>query len=232
MRNCLMLGSLGTAIALLGGTQEPIQVEIENSLFTMHRVFALRSEPDFRAEVKSFGSVFASEALIDLGNAYPNQSITASWTDCVLDRSQGVLMRVNRYGKGEWLRTVTWAESNIIYTGNGDFLADRRSRRVPSEAEWNALMRLTTNSHVVTQGQAFAGIRARANRQLSASDVDADGLRQVTGAKLRFDPAWIGEDAPYDRFRAQPEYRQWQQQTKARLHRWKQRRESRRTNAR
>jgi hypothetical protein len=220
MRNCLMLGSLGTAVALLGGTKESIRVEIENSLFAMHRIFALRSEPGFGAELDSSGSVFASEVLMELGNAEAIRNVTANWTDCALDLSQGTFLRLNDYGSGDWLRAVSWKETGTIYAGSGVFLADRKNRRVVSEPEWNLLMGLSTNSHAVTPHQVFAGIRARSSQQLNGRDVNAELLRQDSEAKLKFVSDWIGEGEPYARFRRQPDYRRWREHVNLAVQEW------------
>lgn len=214
MRNCLVASSQAVAIALRGEGREPIRADIENSFFAIRHVFAFRSVPGFRAELKASASAFVSEELLDFGNADVIERATVQWADCIFDFFQGVFVRLYRHGNGEWFRAVDWKEANTVYAGRGDFVRDRKGRRVTSEAEWNTLARLSTNSHITTDRRLFAGIVMRANPQVSASDANLDGLQ------TRFDPKLIGEGKPYDAFRTRPEHREWQEKVHRAVREW------------
>ncbi len=219
LRNCLVVGSQATAVALRGETHAPIRADVENSLFAIRRVFALRSVPGFRAELHSSGSVFASEELLDLGNAELIQSATATWTDCVFDLSKGTFVRLYWHGKGEWLRNWNWMETNSVYAKPRDFIVDRKGYRVASETEWNNLMHLPANGHAVTPRQLFAGVVKRASPQINARDANAESL-WAKGTAPGFEAASIGEGKAYTSFRTRPEYRKWKDKVQAAVRAW------------
>jgi hypothetical protein len=214
MKNCIMAGTYGTAVSMLGGVQ-PVRLDIDNSLFAMHRAFLVRSEPGLKAEVNVSRSVCVCPTTMEFGNAGAVQGLTVNWIDSVLDASEGALVRVNQHRGGEWMKAVKWTETNTIYAGSGDFVRDRSGRRVSSEAEWNRLTNLTLNNHAMTKQQAFTEVRARSSLQLNATDVDVDGLRRSTGVQFKFASDLIGEGRAYDVFRMRPEYRVWQEEARA-----------------
>ena len=219
MRNCLVVGMTGTALSMLDGAA-PVRVRIENSLLATYRSFLLRPESSFEGRLDVSASVLACQVLMELGNAEAIQNATVNWKDSVIKVSQGTLLRLNRLGAAGWRHGVKWSETNVIYALEGDFIWDRRGRRVSTETEWNSLMGVTRHSHAWAKQRVFQDVRARTNHQLAGTDVNASGLREATGVSLNFAGDITGEGRAYDAFRERPEYVEWRAKVRAISEAW------------
>jgi hypothetical protein len=189
MRNCLILGSHATGIALRGET--PLRVQIDNTLFGIHRAFALRGNQGFRSELSAANSLFLAETLIDLGDAALFEHVTATWTNCFFDLPEGAILRPVRHGNGGWQRNFSWQETNAGYAGPVDFIADRVGRRIAPK-----------NS--VSDHHLFAAVNVRPALQVHAADASTAGLQ------INFQPQYVGEGRFYRNFRSTRGYDQWQ----------------------
>jgi hypothetical protein len=211
MRNCLVLGLSASAISFRG--ESGTRAEMENNLFATHRVFLVRRNQGFRIELEAANNIFLSETLLDLGNTASIGNITARWTNCFFDLPEGAVVRVYRHGTGDWLRNLTWKESNTFYAGAVDFIADRVGRRI-YEATWSRLLQLSPSSHVLSDRHLFSGVVIRPAPQLHATDANTAGL------SINVQPQHIGEGKSYLAFRADPEYRRWQAKVGSAVREW------------
>lgn len=220
LRNCVVAGTQAAAIALRASTNEPARIEAENNLFVIDRTFSMRPEAETGVDLKLARSVLVTGALLDLDETGPVTGIEVSWNDCLVDRTQGSLIRVNQAHLG----ALEWKETNVVYAGQGAFVINRRRRALDSEAGWNELLRLKTNSHRLIDRQVFPETCVRSSLRLSAADLDPGSLREANIGVTQFNSAVIGEGRPYEKFRRSSDYRQWQKQVQTAVQEWQQRR--------
>ena len=224
LRNCLVAGTQASAIELRASTNEPTRVEAENNLFATDATFAMKPEPETRVDLRFACNVLLTGALLDLDETAPATGISAVWDDCIVDRSGGALVRVNQAQGGATLRALEWKETNVIYTGEGSFAVNRRKRGPESEAEWNDLMRLTTNSHRIIVPQVFPVTCVRSALQLNAMDLNPGVMKGAIEDGMKFASQFIGEGKPYEIFRKEQGYREWQDRVQTRAAEWERRR--------
>jgi Protein kinase domain len=193
LRNCLILGSHAAGMAFRG---EHSRAQIANSLFAIHRAFALRPGQGFQAGLNVTDTIFLSETLIDISDPALIKNLTAAWTNCFFDLPDGAVLRVMRHGNGNWLRNVNWHESNTVYAGPVDYVAERMERRVPLQT------RIATNHHL------FAVISIRSALLVHAADAN------IAGLKIDFRPEHVGEGKFYNAFRQTSGYERWQEEVR------------------
>jgi serine/threonine protein kinase len=220
-RNCVVAGTQASAIGLRASPAQPTRVFAEHSLFVSDRTVFMKPEPETSVNLEFSRNVFVTGALLDLDESGPVKGIAATWVDCLVDRAQGALLRMNQAYDGESLRALDWRETNVVYAGRGSFVVNRRRRALDSEAEWNEFMRLSANSHRLLDRQAFPETVVRSSLRLSAVDLDLETLRAANLVPARFDLAIIGEGEAYENFRRSAEYRAWRKQARAAAQEWK-----------
>lgn len=224
LRNCVVAGTQASAIGLRASPAQPTRVFAENSLFVSDRTVFMKPEPETSVNLEFSRNVFVTGALLDLDETGPVKGIAATWVDCLVDRAQGALLRMNQAYDGELLRALDWRETNVVYAGRGSFVINRRRRALDSEAEWNEFMRLGAASHRLIDRQAFPETLVRSSLRLSAADLDAETLRGLNAGPTGFNPAYMGEGAAYEKFRLAPGYREWQEGVRASVRDWENRR--------
>jgi anti-sigma factor RsiW len=224
LRNCVVAGTQAGAIELRASTNRPIRVETTNSLFVVDRVFGLNPEAAEGIDLESNHSVFVTGVLLDLKDTLRAERISLSWRHCLVDRTQGALVRVNQLDDGTLLRGLEWKETNVVYAGQGAFVLSRQRRALDSEAQWNEWLRLPPNSHRFIDRLAFPETCVRSSLALSSSDLDAETLREMNASRTRFNPAFVGEGVPYEKFRGARDYREWQRHVRASVQDWELRR--------
>ena len=223
LRNCLVAGSLASAIGLRASTNLPTQIEVSNSVFVVERAFSMKPQAATQVDLRSINSVFVTAGLIELDEPGPISGISILWDSCFLERSTSGFIRVNQAHEGALLRTLGWRETNVVYGGQGYFAVSRDGRLLPSETKWNDFLQLTAGSHRLTDRQAFPATCVRSSFTLSAADLDAAGLREAMGDPPKIFPAFIGEGEPYLRFRRTAEYRSWKSGVEASASQWQKR---------
>jgi hypothetical protein len=223
-RNCLVVGTPATGFALQASASEPTRVETDNSLFVIDRGFYLNGEVETGVTLSSRNSVYLTTLLLDLDQADITPGISASWQDCIVDRTQGTLIRLNQYGDGTRLRALEWRETNMVYAGRGAYLAEHDRDLIVSEVEWNELLQLGASGHQLIDRQAFPQTSVRSSLTLSAVDLDSQFVRAGDRIRPGLAPEFIGEGKPYAAFRKDPAYQEWQEQVKASMIEWEQRR--------
>ena len=221
LQNCVLVGQRGTGLGLLNTSREAIRVETDNSLFVIHRAFALRPRTGTPVELRAMRSVFVTAALLDVNDAEALGTTTVMWEDCFLDFKGGVLLRVSEHGDGTWMRAMTWRETNVVYAADGTFLSDQRGGQIVSETRWNGALRLATNSHQLTDHDVFVHARQRSSQSLRASDLDLIDTRDAAGGGHGFEAERVGEGETYESFRRTAEYRAWQRNTRIAMSAWK-----------
>jgi hypothetical protein len=227
LRNCVVAGTQASAIGLRASTNEPTRVEAENNLFMTDATFAMKPDPETRVDLRFAHNVLLTGALLDLDETGPAIGISATWDDCIVDRSGGALLRVNQAHEGATLLALDWKETNVVYAGEGGFAVNRRKRGPGSEAEWNDFMRLTTNSHRIIVPQVFPVTCVRSALQLNAIDLSASVMKSAIDDGMKFAAQFIGEGKPYETFRKERGYDEWQNWVHARAIEWERRRAAR-----
>ena len=222
-RNCVVAGTQATAIGLRASTNEPTRVEAENNVFATDATFAMKPDPETRVDLRFAHNVVLTGALLDLDETAPAMGISATWDDCIIDRSGGALLRVNQAQGGATVRALEWKETNVVYTGEGGFAVNRRKRGPESEAEWNDLMGLTTSSHRIIVPQVFPVTCVRSALQLNAMDLNASLMKSAIDDGMKFSSQFIGEGKPYETFRKERSYREWQDGVHSRAINWERR---------
>lgn len=215
LRNSILVAGQGSAIGIWGAPKSPFQVEIENSLFAIHRLVAMRPETGTRLEISAARSLFATMVMLDLDDALAFDRVRTRWENCLFDRSGGVLIRLDQFESINWPRSMEWIEENVVYAGEGAYLADRRDRRITSEAEWNALLKLSPAHRRFTTRELFNGPRLRSGQRLAASDLNREHFHPEATNGIAFGPEFLGEGEAFDRFRQSRGYREWQEQVSA-----------------
>lgn len=215
LRNSILVARQGSAIGVWGAPKSPFHIEIENSLFAIHRLVAMRPEPGTRLEISAARSLFAAMVLLDLDEALAFEQVRARWENCLLDRSGGVLIRLNQFDSINWARSMEWSEENVVYAGEGAYLADRRDRRITSETEWNALLNLSPAHHRFTTRELFNGPRLRFGQRLAASDLDREHFHPSPTNGIAFALEFLGEGEGFERFRRSRRYQEWREQVSA-----------------
>jgi hypothetical protein len=224
LQNCLVAGVQAAAIGLRASTNQPARVATENSLFAINRAVFLKPEGHTRVELRFARSVFVTDALLDLDDTGPMNGIAVTLEDCVVDRARGALVRVNQIPESGLFRALDWRETNVVYAGRGSFVVNRSRLALNIEAQWNDWMRLTSNSHRLVYLPVFPETLVRSSLRLTATDADLAGLHRGHEGRREIDPMFIGEGQPYDRYRRTADYRVWQEQTRATIREWQQRR--------
>jgi hypothetical protein len=111
-----------------------------------------------------------------------------------------------------------------VYAGLGAFGISRDGQQIRSETEWNRRLQLTPGSHRFTDAPPFSETSVRSVLTLNATDLDMKAVRKAGIDQTGFLAQFIGEGAPYQRFRVDPAYRKWQDQVRAAVRQWEQRR--------
>ena len=223
LRNCLVAGTHAAAIAMRSSTNQPTRIYAEHNLFFIDRVVSMRPEGEIRAEVRFARNVLVTGALLDLDETEPFAGLTVALEDCLVDRTRGALVRVNQNHDGALLAALDWKETNVVYAGKGAYVISRRRRALDSEADWNQYLRLPANSHRLIERQPFPETCVRSCLTLSTADLDAEAMRSANGGG-KFARDFIGEGKPYEAFRREPAYREWQKQVRAAAQQWEARR--------
>jgi hypothetical protein len=220
LRNCLVIGSQAAAIHIRASTNQPTRVQVENSLFAIDRTISMRPEPETRIDLQFARSILLTSGLLDLDETGPVRGISIGLSDCLVDRTQGALVRVNQAHDGDLLRALVWKETNVVYAGHGAFVVNRRRRALDSEALWNEFIDATTNSHRMVARQVLPETLVRSSLRLGAADLDMETLREAGFNEASFHPASIGEGEPYENFRRTSDYHLWRKQVSAVVRQW------------
>jgi hypothetical protein len=224
LRNCVVAGTQATAFGVRASTNQPTRIEAENCLFVTDRTLAMRPDTMTRLDLRVARSVLVTSALLDLDETGPVSGITASWEDCLVDRKQGALVRVNQSHGGALLRALEWKETNVVYAGPGTFAVNRRGGQLDAEAEWNALLRLPEQSHRIIDRQVFPPTCVRSTLTLHATDLDPQIVQAGTAGSRGLATQFVGEGKPGAAFRKNAAYREWQKQVSASTSEWEKRR--------
>jgi hypothetical protein len=218
--NCVIAGTQASACGVRASTNQPTHVAAQNNLFVTDRTFSMRPEWKTRVDVQFARNILVTGALLDLDEPGPVTGIATTWEDCLVDRKEGALVRVNQSHNGALLRGLEWKETNVVYAGPGAFAVNRRGGQLNSEAAWNDLMRLTAQSHRLLDQQAFPPTCVRSALTLNAADLESRVVGAGSDGPPGFAPQFIGEGKPYVAFRKDATYREWQKKVRASISDW------------
>jgi hypothetical protein len=218
--NCVIAGTQAASIECRASARQPTQVKAENCLFFTDKGFYLNREATTGVSLRSTQCVFVTGALLDLRDTEIAGGHSFMWTDCVVDRTGGALVRLGEYSNGAKLRAIEWRETNVIHVGEGAWLADRRGHQITSAAEWNDLMQLSPGQTQLVGRQAFPETCVRSGPTLQAVDLAPETLSEMQAGDGSFDPRVIGEGTAYATFRRSPAYREWRNEVRAMTARW------------
>ena len=231
IQNCVVAGSQATAIGLRAFTNEPTRVSAENNLFVTDRTVFMRPDPITSAQLHFARSAIVTAGLLELDETEPVQGLALSFDDCVIDRTGGALLRVNQGHAGELASALIWRETNVLYAGEGSYVANRRRRQVDVETSWNQKLGLAPGSHRLVGRQIFPETTVRSALTLSANDLNTDALAQRKAGGFGFAAELVGAGKAYDAFRRTSLYDDWRSAVRARTADWEQQTALRRTNA-
>jgi hypothetical protein len=223
LRNCVIAGTQASAIGLRGSTNQPTRIEADHNLFVVERTFTMKPEPATKVALRSVRNVLVTGGLLELDESGPLSGLTVQWESSFLERSPGGFLRVNQSHEGALMRRLDWRETNVVYGGQGVLAVSREGRQLASEARWSEMLELGSDSHRLTDRQAFPATCFRSTLTVSAADLDTEVLRDVLGDTVKTQPEHIGDGEPYFRFRRTDGYRQWQRDVAASAREWEQR---------
>ena len=223
LRNCLVVGSQASAIQIRASTNQPTRVQTENTLFAIDNVISIRPETETSIALRFSQNVLLTGGLLDLDEAGPVQGISLALEDCLVDRTQGALIRVNQAHDGDLLRALDWRETNVVYAGQGAFVLNRRRRALDTEEDWNERLKLGAGSHLLMNRQVFPETLVRSSLRLSATDLNIDALARNNGGRFNFAPQFVGEGEAYENFRRSVDYRAWRKQVRDAATNWEKR---------
>jgi hypothetical protein len=226
VRNCLVVGTPATAFELRASALEPTRIETDNSLFVIDRGFHLNREVETGVTLRSRNSLYFTTVMLDIDQAAISPGISAFWQNCIVDRTQGALIRLHHYGDGARLRALEWRETNMVYAGQGAYVSEPHDDPIVSEAEWNEWMQLGADDHRTIDQQFFPKTTVRSGLTLSAVDLDPQ-IPQIVRAGDSSAPGrgseFIGEGKAYAAFRKSSAYHEWQEQVRVSTSQWEQR---------
>jgi hypothetical protein len=234
LRHCVVVGIQASLFGLRASPADPSGAIVSDSLLAIDHTFFLRPDGLTTVNLRLNRSAVMTRALVDLEEGASPFGLNVGLNDCLVDFSQGALLRVAQSLDDKLWPGLAWRETNVVYAGEGAFAVSRRRQQIEAVEEWNARTGLTTNQHRRVARAMLPETCVRSAPRLQVVDLDPEvvapapggqgekATRENSGAFVGLPTAFVGEGEPYARFRRTRAYEEWQRAVEVSFREWEQ----------